>query len=156
MAIHQIGKLQSEGMGKIQWFSGCIHKSKREKDQNRKRPQKLKIRKGLPHNLPIEIQELVQYGLLHDFFHNSLHRSKIYVEPPLHDAHYMELLRDHHENKYNSSLVQRFQKYDRIASSITRKNRFPRPNRYNWKAKATQKIDFQLLAQKIAETSNNL
>ena len=67
----------------------------------------------------------------------------------------MELLRQHHDNKQNSSLVQRFQLYDRIASSITRKNKSPRLNRYNWKAKATQKIDFQLLAQQIAEVSNN-
>jgi len=158
MAISQIGKLQSEGLGKIQWLSGRIHRSKKEygQDQKRKRPQKLKMRKGLPHDLPSGIQELVRYGLLHDFFHNSLHHSKIYVEPPLEDAQFIELLKDHHENKLNSPLVQRFQKYDRIASSITRKNRSPRPNRYNWKAKATQKIDFQLLAQNIAEVSNNL
>ena len=139
-------------MGKIQWLSG---RSTKEQDQSQKRVQKLKMRKGLPHDLPVEIQELVRYGLLHNFFHNSLHRSKIYVEPPLLDAQFIELLKDHHDNKYNSSLVQRFQSYDRIASSITRKNRSPRPNRYNWKAKVTERVDFQLLAEKIAEVSNN-
>ena len=63
------------------------------------------------------------------------------------------LLKDHHKNEKQSMLVETFQKYDRLASSITRKHRSPRPNRYNWKA--TKKVDFQYLANQLAEVSDN-
>ncbi len=47
-----------------------------------------------------------------------------------------------------------FQKYDRIAASITRKFRSPRTNRYNWYSK--ENIDFKKLAKEVKEVSNNI
>ena len=46
-----------------------------------------------------------------------------------------------------------FQKYDRIAASMTRKIRPQRTNRYNWYSK--ENIDFKKLARKIKEISKN-
>ena len=152
MAIDQIGGLQCEGLGQIEWLGGYINRS--NSDQLFKKSRKMKIRKGLPHDLPPKVQELIRYGLLHDFFHNDRHQSKIYVEPPLQDVNYIGLLKDHHKNEKQSILVWQFQKYDRIASSITRKHRSSRSNRYNWKA--TTKVDFQHLATQIAEVSPNV
>ena len=83
-----------------------------------------------------------------------MHRSKIYIEPEITDQKYLELLKDHHKNKFKDSIVQEFQYYDRLAASITRKVSSPRQDRYNWKA--TKKIDFQQLANHISEVSNNV
>lgn len=153
MAINQIGRLQSEGLGKIQWLGGSIQKRNKDTRGFYNQTRKLKIRKGLPHDLPTKVQELLRYGMLHDFFNTSRHPSKIYVEPSLDDPTYIDLLRDHHDNTYNSDLITTFQRYDRIAASITRKHRSPRNNRYNWKA--TKKVDFPALAKQLAEVSNN-
>ena len=57
-------------------------------------------------------------------------------------------------NKFKNSIVQEFQHYDRLASSITRRVFSPRQDRYNWKA--TKKIDFQQLANHISEVSDNV
>lgn len=152
IAIDQIGGLQAEGMGQIEWLGGYLDGS--QDKQLSRTHRKLKIRKGLPHDLPVRVQELVRYGILHDFFHNDRHKSKIYVEPPLKDANFIELLKDHHKNEKQSIIVETFQKYDRIASSITRKHRSPRSNRYNWKA--TKKVNFEDLATQLAEVSDNV
>ena len=108
----------------------------------------------MPQYLPQHVLDLIKYGILYDFFHNSRHQSKIYVEPPLQDQTYINLLKAHHDKNYNSELVQQFRYYDQLASSLTRKIRSPRFNRYNWKA--TKKIDFNQLATNIAEVSDNV
>ena len=150
ITIEQLGRLQTEGLGQIQWIGGYVQSNQYQTYH----PRTLKIRKGLPHHLPQYVLDLIRYGILHDFFHNSRHKSKIYVEPPLKDLAYVALLKDHHDNKQNSKLVQQFQYYDRLAASITRKVRSPRTNRYNWKA--TKKINFKELAQHISEVSDNV
>lgn len=152
LKIHSIGRFASEGLGKIKWLDGYIDKSVSYVKKS-KQYRKLKIRKGLPHYLPEEIQKLIQYALLHDFFHTSRHKSKIYVEPELEDLELIELLRQHHE-ELNSPLIQTFQIYDRIAARITRKIRSPRNNRYNWYS--TKNIDFKKLAKEIKEVCNNI
>lgn len=86
---------------------------------------------GLPHNLPEEVQNLLRYAMLHDFTHSQNHPSKIYVEPAFTNV---DNLRKHHE-KVNDPLIQKFQKYNRLAAMITRRIRSPRKNRYNWRAK---------------------
>ena len=150
ITIEQLGRFQAEGLGQIHWLGGYFEKTRKESYI----PRRLKIRKGLPQYLPQEVLKLIKYGILHDFFHNSRHQSKIYVEPPISDQKYIELLKDHHNNKLNSKTVQKFQYYDRLASNITRKIRSPRINRYNWKA--TKKVNFKELANHISEVSDNV
>ena len=91
---------------------------------------KFRNRKGLPHNLPKEIHELIRYSLLHDFFHTPRHRSKIY-EPQLENEKLIEQLRKHHE-KVEDPLIRTFQEYDQRASMITRKICSPIYSRYKW------------------------
>jgi hypothetical protein len=97
------------------------------------------------------VQKLIQYGLLHDFYGNSLHPSKIYVEPALDDPELVELLREHHNKAPGSDLVRQFQRYDQLAAIITRTIRSPRTNRYTWGSQTT--IDFDQLAANIAEAN---
>ncbi|MFX1534530.1 MAG: hypothetical protein ACFFDI_09945 [Promethearchaeota archaeon] len=92
-------------------------------------------------------------SLLHDFVPTEKHESKIYNEIKLTDKELVEILKSHHK-KTDDPLVQQLQKYDRIASIITRKVRSPRPDRYNWRAKT--KVNFEVLAQEIAEASTNV
>ncbi len=115
-----------------------------------KRKRWVKIRKGLPHNLSKEKQQLLRYAMLHDFSHSPRHKSKIYLEPKIKEIKH---LRKHHENTQDP-LITQFQKYDRIAASMTRKIRSPRANRYNWKAK--KKIDFEMLTIEIQEVAKNI
>lgn len=152
LKIKSIGKFASEGLGKVQWERGYIEKTD-PLISSKKRDKKLKIRKGLPHYLPNYIRKLLQYALLHDFFHTSTHKSKIYVEPELDDLGLIELLRQHHE-KSDNNFIKEFQKYDHIAARITRKIRSPRTNRYNWYS--NKKIDFNQLATEIKEVSINI
>ena len=149
--IEQIGRFHAEGLGKIKWLQAQFFQNPPINYYNKR---KMKIRKGIPQYLPKRALELIKYGLLHDFVHNNLHRSKIYIEPEIKDQKYLELLKDHHENKFHDPVVQEFQYYDRLAASITRKVQSPRQNRYNWKA--SKKIDFQQLANHISEVSNNV
>ncbi|MHA1331585.1 MAG: hypothetical protein ACTSR2_10955, partial [Candidatus Hodarchaeales archaeon] len=115
--------------------------------------RKLGIRKGLPLKLTEEQQGLLKYALLHDFFHTEKHQSKIYQEPPLEDIKLLEKLRQHHD-KTEDPLIKKFQYYDRLAASITRKIRSPIISRYNWQAKRMlQKIDFTRLSKEIKEVS---
>jgi hypothetical protein len=106
--------------------------------------------------LTCEQQQLLKYALLHDFFHTSKHKSKIYQEPPLTDKSLLEKLRNHHE-KTSDPLIQKFQYYDRLAASITRKIHSPIISRYNWQAKRSlHKINFNILSkdiQEVAETN---
>jgi len=101
---------------------------------------KIKIRKGLPSSLPYEIQELLFYGLLHDFFHTVIHKSKIYLEPQLENQSLVDLLRQSHSDN-SHLLIETFKKYDGIASYLTRRYKAPRTTRYNWKTSD----DFQLI-----------
>ena len=153
LQITALGRFQGEGMGQIKWLRGTII----PKDPPfPPRPRKLKIRKGLPWNLPPKIQKLIQYALLHDFFHTSHHQSKIYVEPPLDDIVLVNCLKQHHV-KTTNPLIQVFQHYDQLASMITRNTRAPVPTRYNWNArKYVRKIDFKRLAHEIKEVSPNV
>ena len=101
-----------------------------------------------------EQQKLLIYALLHDFFHTSKHQSKIYQEPPISDRKLAEQLRNHHE-KTSDPLIKKFQYYDKLAASITRKIRSPIVSRYNWQAKKeVQKIDFKKLAKEIQEEAD--
>ncbi|MFX0092116.1 MAG: hypothetical protein ACFFBD_10180, partial [Candidatus Hodarchaeota archaeon] len=76
--IEYIGQLSAEGLGKIKWTDGEV--TRPQPNSPSKTYPKLKIRKGLPHNLSKETKKLIQYALLHDFFHTTKHLSKIYVE----------------------------------------------------------------------------
>lgn len=155
LKITHIGKYQREGLGQVKWINGRIEKSIPVFNKS-ERKEKLKIRKGLPLNLSNELQELLRYALLHDFFNTSIHRSKIYTEPPLEDSNLITKLRGHHE-KTDDPLIQTFQKYDQWAAMITRKIRSPVTSRYTWQAKKkVKKIDFEELAQEIKEVSSNI
>ncbi|MFX1533845.1 MAG: hypothetical protein ACFFDI_06385 [Promethearchaeota archaeon] len=147
LEINVIGRHTSEGMGRVQWISGSI-RATNETRELRIRGNQIKIRKGLPHNLPEEVQKLIKYALVHDFVHTPKHRSKIYIEPELED---LEELRKHHD-KTNDPFILKFQKYDNLSAIITRRIRSPKTNRYNWRAGNTT-IDFFKLAEEIKEAS---
>ncbi|MHA2499972.1 MAG: hypothetical protein ACXAEL_10440 [Candidatus Hodarchaeales archaeon] len=147
LEIDAIGKLTNEGMGSIHWLGGELEPGTSERGKLRRR---LKIRKGLP-RLPLEVQKLIQYGLLHDFYANSHHQSKIYVEPELDEPELIDLLREHHTKAPASDLVQQFKRYDQLAALITRTIRSPKTNRYTWASQMT--IDFDQLAEKITEAN---
>lgn len=155
LQIQSIGRLSCEGLGKIQWIGGYVKKS--SKGFNKvKYKRKLKIRKGLPHNLSEEVQQLIRYVLLHDFYHTPRHQSKIYVEPVIDDLELIEILKQHHE-KTDNTVIKIIQHYDRLAARITRKIRSPVLSRYNWQAnKQLKTIDFRELAQEISEVSSNI
>lgn len=154
LRIKSIGRYSSEGLGKIQWIKGELHPSStRSENKKQRNSRRIRIRKGLPHNLPTKIQQLIRYALLHDFVHTPRHKSKIYIEPLFDDGEFITLLRQHHDNS-NNVLIQTFQKYDRIAASITRKIRSPRTTRYNWYS--TQNIDFTELCRNIKEVVPNI
>ncbi|MFX0061970.1 MAG: hypothetical protein ACFFC7_07250 [Candidatus Hermodarchaeota archaeon] len=144
LQIKAIGRYTSEGMGQIRWLAGEITTTPTE---TRRYKRKLRIRKGLPHDLPNNIQKLLHYALLHDFVHTSKHKSKIYVEPQLEN---IAALQKHHDTSDNP-LIQLFQKYEHLAAMITRKVRSPRTSRYNWTARGN--IDFDKLAQDIEEVA---
>jgi len=146
--ITHIGRFWSEGLGKVEWLNGKI--SKREKYCEKKLYKCVKIRKGLPHNLPNQIQQLLRYALLHDFVHTPKHKSKIYVEIQVEET---QELKEHHE-KTKNKLIKTFQKYDRIAASMTRKIRSPRKNRYTWEAQS--KVDLIQLKKEIEKVENNI
>ncbi len=151
LSIESIGRFASEGFGRVQWLTGEIVETLPWKPP--KRYPKLRIRKGLPHNLPPSIQTLLKYSLLHDFYHTSRHQSKIYQEPNLKDKEFVELLKQHHDRTENE-LIQKFQHYDQISAIITRKIYSPRTNRYNWSS--TSIIDFQKITNEIKEVANNI
>ncbi len=150
LKITQIGKYQNEGLGLIQWIKARILNNRSYLD-TKNYPKKLRIRKGLPLKLTKGQQELLQYALLHDFFHTTKHHSKIYVEPPLKDEKLVNRLRSHHDQT-DDPLIKTFQYYDQLAARITRKIHSPIIGRYNWQAKRElKKLDFKKLAQKITE-----
>ncbi|MFX0061231.1 MAG: hypothetical protein ACFFC7_03525 [Candidatus Hermodarchaeota archaeon] len=148
ITIKRLGRLKGEGMGRVKWLKARIESGD---CKPRRLRRTVRIRKGLPHDLSQEAQDLLRYALLHDFFTTSKHRSKIYVEPELDDEEFMDSLRQHHEQTDNP-LILKFQKYDQLAAIITRKVRSPRNNRYNWRAKET--LDFEQLAKEIVEVTN--
>ncbi|MFQ5979759.1 MAG: hypothetical protein ACE5OZ_16640 [Candidatus Heimdallarchaeota archaeon] len=144
LEIEAIGRYTSEGMGLINWISGKLERSTNAE----KRLPRVKIRQGLPQFLPLEVQRLIQVGILHDFFNTTRHGSKIYVEPKLEDLELTKLCRNHHGPSTEKIILQ-FQKYDRLAARMTRRFRSPRVNRYTWSSQG--KVDFVKLAEKIAE-----
>jgi hypothetical protein len=150
--IKSIGRFSSEGLGRIKWLKGIIDNYTIISDKKKKK-RKLKIRKGLPHLIPTNVQKLIQYALLHGFFHTPRHKSKIYVEPEIDDLELSESLRCHHD-KLDDPIIINFQKYDRIAASITRKYRSPRTNRYNWYS--IENVNFKKIAKEITEVHDNI
>ncbi|MFX0065254.1 MAG: hypothetical protein ACFFC7_24040, partial [Candidatus Hermodarchaeota archaeon] len=120
LAITTIGKYTSEGMGLIQWLNGCIRPITETRELGARYNQ-VRIRKGLPHHLPLEVQKLIRYALLHDFAQTPNHKSKIYLEPDVED---LEYLRKHHD-KTDDPFILTFQKYDHLSALITRKIRSP-------------------------------
>jgi hypothetical protein len=148
LQIKAIGRFHSEGMGVVQWIRGNIHPN--DAPTRTKHTRKLRIRKGLPHNLTKNVKELLRYALLHDFVHNPKHKSKIYTEPNFVD---LEYLRKHHDTT-DDIFIQLFQKYDHLAAIITRKIRSPRTNRYNWSSNSN--INFEKLATEIKEVASNI
>lgn len=152
LRIEQVGRFHSEGLGRVQWLNGRVEEKNRGKNRN---SSQIRIRKGLPHYLPESVKELVRYALLHDFANTERHRSKIYVEVPLEDDHYMELLRRHHERETDNALIKAFQQYDQQAARLNRRIRAPTMDRYNWQAKESQ-IDFQKLAEGIKRAAKNI
>lgn len=154
LQITSIGRFKSDGYGRIELLEAEIQNS----DHKKKIPRNyaIHIRKGLPHNLTKKQQELIRYCLLHDLVNTSYHPSKIYVEIPLKNKRLLNRLKRHHD-KTKDSLIQRFQKYDRIASIISRKTKSPKNNRYNWNYNwIRKKIDFETLAERIAQLVNNV
>jgi len=121
LSIGQIGRYQSEGLGKIQWLQGRIVNTS---ETISKKSRRIRIRKGLPQDLPYYVRELVRYALLHDFVHTDKHSSKIYQEIPLDDQGYLDWLRQHHAETADPFL-RTFQYYDRRAAIITRGIRSP-------------------------------
>ena len=152
--IRSIGRYSSEGLGQINWLYSYFQQDKSLAEIMPKRKYgRVKIRKGLPHNLTTKQQNLIRFGLLHDFFHTNKHRSKIYVEPPIKDQKMIWLCRNHHE-KIDNDLITQLRKYDAGSAIRTRKVRSPRTTRYNWRSK--KRIDFQKLANEIAEVADNV
>jgi hypothetical protein len=148
--VEALGLFTSEGLGVVDWLRGSLTKLKTTKTFT-KWTRKVRIRKGLPHNLPPEVQRLIQLALFHDFFNTSSHRSKIYVEPELGDEELIRICRSHHEKTTEETIVL-LQKYDRWAASLTRPSyKSPRPDRYNWRAK--KKISFPTLAQQLTDAN---
>ncbi|MHA2496723.1 MAG: hypothetical protein ACXAEI_14670 [Candidatus Hodarchaeales archaeon] len=107
--------------------------------------------------MPFAVQDLILYGLLHDFFDtegSNGHKSKIYIEPALANHALVELLRQSHSDS-GHVLVTTFKKYDQIAAFLTRQRKAPRLTRYNYQAREEfQVIDFQQLADQIAQVVN--
>ncbi|MFW9915918.1 MAG: hypothetical protein ACFFGZ_09950 [Candidatus Thorarchaeota archaeon] len=153
--IRRIGRGSSEGLGRIYWREAWFEESPTALPH--KRSGKIKIRKGLPYPLPYAVQDLILYGLLHDFFDTTGlngHKSKIYIEPDLADHTLVELLKQSHSDS-DHVLVTTFKKYDRIAAFLTRQRKAPRLTRYNYRAREDyQTLDFQQLAEKIAQVVN--
>jgi hypothetical protein len=150
--INRIGRYKHEGAGIIKWSHGWFEENRTV--QTRKQYGKIRIRKGLPSHLPHQIQELLLYGLLHDFFHTGIHRSKIYRELQLNDQGLVELLRMSHSDS-SHPLVTTIKKYDRIASYFTRKYKAPRIMRYNYRLpEESQVIDFENLVNQITQVVN--
>ncbi|MFQ5981395.1 MAG: hypothetical protein ACE5OZ_24905 [Candidatus Heimdallarchaeota archaeon] len=148
--VEALGLFTSEGLGVVDWLRGSLKKLKTTKTFT-KWTRKVRIRKGLPHTLPEEVQRLIQLALLHDFYNTSSHRSKIYVEPEIADEELLRICRSHHDKSKEESVVF-LQKYDRWAASLTRPSyKSPRPDRYNWRAK--KKIDFPVLAQQLIDAN---
>ncbi|MFX0094139.1 MAG: hypothetical protein ACFFBD_20545 [Candidatus Hodarchaeota archaeon] len=147
LEIGLIGRFHTEGLGQVKWLRGEIKDDPSRPEPVRKYSN-VRIRKGLPHDLPKEILKLLHYALLHDFAHTEKHGSKIYVEPNVPNLDY---LRQHH-TKTKDPLIQTFQKYDRLAALITRKVQSPRNTRYNWASNGT--LDFEQLAKEIEGVTN--
>ncbi|MFX0094504.1 MAG: hypothetical protein ACFFBD_22405 [Candidatus Hodarchaeota archaeon] len=148
LEIDYIGRYASEGMGEIRWNEAELTEKHFERQRDRR--LKLRIRKGLPHNLPPEVQQLLRYALLHDFVHTEKHNSKIYVELDLPDLEYLH----QHHSETPDSFIRTFQKYDRLAAGLTRKIRAPRTSRYTWESQTT--IDFDRLAQEISAVHTHI
>lgn len=91
LTISNIGRFWNESLGRVEWINGkFIGKTHTKKKRHY---GQVKIRKGLPHQLPDHIRQLLRYAMLHDFVHTSRHKSKIYVEVEVED---LELLRQRH------------------------------------------------------------
>ena len=162
LQIQSLGKFQNEGCGRIRWLNYSFIKNESLKLRRPiKQPKyKLKIRKGIPQNLPPAIKDLVRYGLLHDFYiclkpDGTHYPSKIYLEPKINNKILFKLLKLSHA-KPNHILVNVHAKYDGLAASITRREKSPRNNRYNWKqVNSGLVVDFYQLTEEIRNLVDN-
>lgn len=162
LQVQTVGKFQNEGCGQIKWLNYSFAENRSLKDRRpTKQPKyKLKIRKGIPQNLHPAIKDLVRYGLLHDFYiclkpDGTRYPSKIYLEPKINNKILFTLLKLSHA-KPDHILVNVHAKYDGLAASITRREKSPRNNRYNWKqVNSGLVVDFHQLTEEIGNLVDN-
>lgn len=146
----QMGRFAQEGMGRVQWLGGFFLATLPPKPPQ---PRKIRIRKGLPSNLPGPVKKLLTLALLHDFVHTSRHPSKLMQEVQIYDENLRQLVKTHHEPTENP-ILRALQQYDRMAARLTRNHWSPTTSRYSWRA--TAKINVQPLVQQIEKHQNNV
>ena len=66
-------------------------------------------------------------------YHTRIHQSKMYVEPPLEDKEFVDLLRKYH-NYTDNLLINTFKRYDRLVTQITRIHHSPTISRHTLKS----------------------
>jgi len=141
-----LGGHTSEGYGRVNWLE-C--KIKEYTPNNNSFRKKIKIRKGLGTNYPIELQRLLIALMLHDFVDNELHPSKIYHSITIEDEKIRDACVNHHNGEESTNkLLLLVKHYDRLASRLFRKKKVNVHQRYN---KGNQKIDLQKLVQELEE-----
>ena len=142
-----LGKKTNEGYGMVQWVN---YKETQFKPMPQKpKRKKLKFRKGLGPNYPIELQRLLIALMLHDFVHTEKHPSKIFREITIDDEEIKEACLNHHNNSVKENmLLPLIRYYDGLASYITRKKPFKTLTRYDYQK---GEISFEKLAKEIEE-----
>lgn len=146
----QMGRFAQEGMGRVRWLGGFFTATLPPKPP---RPPKLRIRKGMPPDLPESIKKLLTLAILHDLVHCNRHQSKLMSEVQIQDEELRRLAKSHHALTMNPLLLT-LQKYDRIAARITRKHWSPIKTRYSWRA--NKKVDVQHLVRQIEAHQDNI
>jgi hypothetical protein len=160
--ITKLGRFKNEGMGLIDWQRTWIENYHKPQGK-RKRIPKIRIRQALPQGEPRhggllkEIQRLVLYFLLHDFFNTAKHPSKIFQELELEDTALMEVLRKSHDKvKPDDPFLRTMARYDQLAAMLGRKRYAPVNDRYNFQAQQKRRrlADQAQLAQEISQVVN--
>ena len=77
----------------------------------------------------------------------------MYVEPPVKDKNFVELLRKYHDHTDNF-LINIFKKYNRLAALITRRYCSSIRSSYIWQC--SKKVDFMALASNTAAVADNI
>ncbi len=145
-----LGQYTKEGFGRITWIDCSISNYEPKAISKRK---KLKIRKGLGCNYPKPLQRLLIALMLHDFVHTELHPSKIYQQITIKDEEIREACLNHHNKEMNGNqLIKLINRFDSIASYITRKKPLKAKARYDFD---NGEIDFKQLAEEIEKRSQS-